>query len=190
MCHVYGWFGWFAFTTNTQKQIYFCLLSYYMRHSMKYDDVNKFRFYVIQSSDPLHDERLSTGRFKLKLHGFYLWRFNLESLPKLDIYQISWIMFPEWLLDDLSWAVGTQILAKQFGAFAKLAYIHICNLNNQLQLIGECYRVFIKYCVFSKILIYFPDSVFSRCQYVYTRQTGRTSALQQNWQSSENSNFF
>ena len=25
------------------------------------------------------------------------------------------------------------------------------------------YRVFIKYCVFSKILIYFPDSVFSRC---------------------------
>ena len=44
---------------------------------------------------------------------------------------------------------------------AKLAYMHICNLYNQLQLIGECYRVFIKYCVFSKILIYFPDSVFS-----------------------------
>ena len=35
------------------------------------------------------------------------------------------------------------------------------------------YRVLIKYCVFSKILIYFPDSVFSRCQCVYTRQAGR-----------------
>ena len=46
--------------------------------------------------------------------------------------------------------------------------------------------VFIKYCVFSKILIYFPDSVFYRCQCVYTRQAGRTPALQQNWQSSEN----
>ena len=47
------------------------------------------------------------------------------------------------------------------------------------------YRVFIKYCVFSKILIYFPDSVFSRCQCVYTRQAGRTPALQQNRQSSK-----
>ena len=49
-----------------------------------------------------------------------------------------------------------------------------------------CYRVFIKYCVLSKILIYFPDPVFSRCQCVYTRRAGRTPALQQNWQSSEN----
>ena len=48
----------------------------------------------------------------------------------------------------------------------------------------------IKYCVFSKILIYFPDSVFSRCQCVYTRRAGRTPALQQNWQSSENSKKF
>ena len=45
------------------------------------------------------------------------------------------------------------------------------------------YRVFIKYCVFSKILIYFPDSVFPRCQCVYTNQAGRTPALQHNWQS-------
>ena len=52
------------------------------------------------------------------------------------------------------------------------------------------YRVFIKYCVFSKILIYIPVSVFSRCQYVYTRQAGRTPALQQNWQSSEKSHNF
>ena len=52
------------------------------------------------------------------------------------------------------------------------------------------YRVFIKYCVFSKILIYFPDSVFSRCQCVYIRQAGRTPALQQNWQSSEKSQHF
>ena len=52
------------------------------------------------------------------------------------------------------------------------------------------YRVFIKYCVFSKILIYFTDSVFSRCQCVYTRQAGRKPALQQNWQSSEKSQNF
>ena len=52
------------------------------------------------------------------------------------------------------------------------------------------YRVFIKYCVFSKILIYVPDSVFSRCQCVYTHQPGRTPALQQNWQSSEKSQHF
>ena len=49
------------------------------------------------------------------------------------------------------------------------------------------YRVLIKYCVFSMILIYIPDTVFSRCQCVYTHQAGRTPALQQNWQSSENS---
>ena len=49
------------------------------------------------------------------------------------------------------------------------------------------YRAFIKHCVFSKILIYFPDSVFSWCQCVYTRQAGRTPALQQKWKSSENS---
>ena len=55
------------------------------------------------------------------------------------------------------------------------------------------YRVFIKYCVFSKILKYsglLPFSVFPRCQCVYTRQVGRTPALQQNWQSSENSQNF
>ena len=40
---------------------------------------------------------------------------------------------------------------------------------------------------FSKILIYIPDSDFSRCQCVYTHQAGRTPALQQNRQSSENS---
>ena len=52
------------------------------------------------------------------------------------------------------------------------------------------YRVFIKYCVF--ILKYFgllPFSVFPRCQCVCTHQAGRTSALQQNWQSSEKFHF-
>ena len=48
------------------------------------------------------------------------------------------------------------------------------------------YGVFIKYCVFSKILIYFPDSAFPRRQCVYTHRAGQTPALQQNWQSSEN----
>ena len=50
------------------------------------------------------------------------------------------------------------------------------------------YRVFIKYCVFSKILKYIPDSGLSRfpprCQCVY-KMTGQTPALQQNWQSSK-----
>ena len=35
-----------------------------------------------------------------------------------------------------------------------------------------------------------PFSLFPRCQYVYTRQAGRTPALQQNWQSSEKSQHF
>ena len=46
------------------------------------------------------------------------------------------------------------------------------------------YRVFIKYCVFWKILKYsglLPFSVFPRCQCVYTHQAGRKPALQQNW---------
>ena len=52
------------------------------------------------------------------------------------------------------------------------------------------YRVFIKYCVISKILKYIPDSglslVSSRCQCVYT-MAGQTPALQQNLQSTEKS---
>ena len=44
------------------------------------------------------------------------------------------------------------------------------------------YRVFIKYCVFSKIFRFSglsPFSVLPRCQCVYTHQAGRTQALQQ-----------
>ena len=50
------------------------------------------------------------------------------------------------------------------------------------------YRVFIKYYVFFedfKILRILFFAVFPRCQCVY--QAGRTPALQQHWQSSENS---
>ena len=46
---------------------------------------------------------------------------------------------------------------------------------------------------FPKILEYsglWPSSVFFWCQCVYTRQAGRTTALQQNWESSENSKKF
>ena len=46
---------------------------------------------------------------------------------------------------------------------------------------------------FPKILKYSRHSVFprfSRCQCVYTHQAGRIPALQQNWQSSENSKNF
>ena len=38
------------------------------------------------------------------------------------------------------------------------------------------YRVFIEYCDFSKILLYIPDSVFSRCQCVYTHQAGKKTS--------------
>ena len=45
------------------------------------------------------------------------------------------------------------------------------------------YRVFIKYCVFSEDFKIFrtPFPVFPLCQFMYTHQTGRTPALQQNW---------
>ena len=43
---------------------------------------------------------------------------------------------------------------------------------------------------FLQILIYIPDSVFSRCQCVYTHKAGRTPALQQNLQSSQKSENF
>ena len=50
------------------------------------------------------------------------------------------------------------------------------------------YRVFIKYCVFSKdFRIFRTFSVFPRRQCVYTHRAGRTPVLQQNWQSSEKS---
>ena len=51
------------------------------------------------------------------------------------------------------------------------------------------YRMFIKYCVFSKILKYsglLPFSVFPRCQCVYTHQAGRTPAPQQSSEKSQN----
>ena len=68
---------------------------------------------------------------------------------------------------------------------SRVLEIHLDERTSNNQASSLCYRVFIKYCVFSKILIYFPDSVFSRCQCVYTREAGRTPTLQQNWYSSE-----
>ena len=63
-----------------------------------------------------------------------------------------------------------------------------------LYLIDNCshrtYRVFIKYCVFFRFLQNILDSVFPRCQCMYTHQAGRKPALQQNWQSSEKSQNF
>ena len=46
----------------------------------------------------------------------------------------------------------------------------------------QIYRVFIKYCVFPKILEYFGTLAFffPWCQCVYTHKAGRTPALQQN----------
>ena len=59
--------------------------------------------------------------------------------------------------------------------------------------IWEIYRLFIKYCVFSKDFRIFRTwsfSVFPWVQCVYTHQAGRTPTLQQNWQSSEKSQHF
>ena len=52
------------------------------------------------------------------------------------------------------------------------------------------YRVFMKYCVLSKILKYIPDSGLSQfpfCISTMYAMVGETPALQQNWQSSEKS---
>ena len=71
-----------------------------------------------------------------------------------------------------------------------LAHLLWAKAWNYNSLASLSYRVFIKYCFFSKILKYsglWPFSVFPRCQCVYTHQAGRTPAQQQNWQSSENS---
>ena len=60
--------------------------------------------------------------------------------------------------------------------------------------IRPCYRMFIKYCVFSKILKYIPDSGLSRFPLggvsVCTQWQAKPPALQQNWQSSEKSQHF
>ena len=59
--------------------------------------------------------------------------------------------------------------------------------------VSVSYMVFIKYCFFSKILKYIPDSV-SACVHWTSRlgrqMAGRTPALQQNWQSLEKSQLF
>ena len=58
------------------------------------------------------------------------------------------------------------------------------------QLIKISYRVLIKYCVFSKILKYIPDSGLSRFPLgvsVCTQWQVKPQRLQQNWQSSEKS---
>ena len=50
----------------------------------------------------------------------------------------------------------------------------------------ENYRLFIKYCVFFEDFNIFSGLCFLCFPLVYTHQAGRTPALQQNWQSSEN----
>ena len=85
----------------------------------------------------------------------------------------------------------TSLLIKSKKIFFNIhTYTYVCIKKTRKCLakiyfdkIFRAYRVFIKYCFFSKILIYIPDSVFSRCQCVYTQQAGRTPALQQNRQS-------
>ena len=72
-------------------------------------------------------------------------------------------------------------------------YRILCPLGLDLLGSHNSYRIFIKYCVFSKILKYsglLHFSVFPRCHCVYTHKAGRTPALQQNWQSSEKSQNF
>ena len=60
--------------------------------------------------------------------------------------------------------------------------------------VWQIYRVFIKYCVFSKDFRIFRTlaclcfALVFQCG--YTHQAGRTPAMQQNWQSSEKSQHF
>ena len=72
-------------------------------------------------------------------------------------------------------------------SLSSCVFCHICLFYIRCRAIIDMiyeyviYRVFIKYCVFSKILKYsglWPFPVFPRCQYVYTHQAGRKPALQ------------
>ena len=69
-------------------------------------------------------------------------------------------------------------------------YIFIPLFQENCSRFKGTYRVFIKYCVYSEFIKKILDSVFPRCQCVYTHQAGRKPALKQNWQSSEKSQNF
>ena len=79
--------------------------------------------------------------------------------------------------------------------FLKTRAIHRLNLKRRT-LFRFVYIYFFyiqgvyKYCAFSDFFKSIPNSVFPRCQCVYTHQAGRKPALQQNWQSSEKLQHF
>ena len=104
------------------------------------------------------------------------------------------------LLFKLLLLLSSSPLYRLFPPFHWLPFPLLMQFSNALNrlhyilhwppLFKENYRVFIKYCVFSDFFLNIPNSVFPRCQCVYTHQAGRKPALQQNWQSSEKSQNF
>ena len=100
-----------------------------------------------------------------KNSSFTGFHFNLKILKNIDVQSWHWT----------KWLGKVKKRPQSVSREAALRLGHSC-------------RVFVKYCVFSKILKYIPDSGLSRfsprCQCVY-KMTGQTPALQQNWQSSK-----
>ena len=111
---------------------------------------------------------------------FSIWVRQQYRAPSLDDAQIQ-LLFECWVV--CGWV--TVYIAVYTGQYRPR-----CSLSALLHppifvYTREQYRVLnIKYCVFFEDFKIF--SVFPRCQCVYTHQAGRTPALQQNWQSSEN----
>ena len=114
---------------------------------------------------------------RLKDYGFLF--IYYEILTCLE-QNFSWILF-----------ISEEMETTYLDVDVELATLKKVKLSVRCDKVW--YSVFIEYCVFSNILKYsglWPLSVLPRCQCVYTKQTGRTPALQQNWQSSEKSQYF
>ena len=96
------------------------------------------------------------------------------------------------IMKEISWTkkiIRPRWTSLRFCEYRKAIWsILVGDLANTGRRFGQCrrrYKVFIKYCVFPKILEYSELCSFPCCQCVNTHQAGRTPALQQNWQSSE-----
>ena len=128
-------------------------------------------YHLIFISFPLTDFRFQNVKRKISCLSCHLWYYRDKNRTS------GWCI-----------SAGYRVFHSELSDKQPLSYKEPLVVENKLQshtssCIHIMYRVFIKYCVFSKILIFIPDSVFSRCQFVYTHQTGRTPALQEIKQS-------
>ena len=87
----------------------------------------------------------------------------------VDQFSLNW---EEKLIENLNEVIRT-ILGQGFSLI-----VHVWQIW-QMTMVW-LYRVFIKYCVFFRVFQNIPDSVFPRCQFVYTKQAGRKPTLLQN----------